>query len=149
MRINYRQWLIEQDRINVGTHQPPAQGNFLLVISAQPTRLAIGQRLKPEHGDGLLYTNFNFSCRQLVRATSVAQGECKIFRHRHGVVQHRELEYLGNISLLGWQGADVHIIKQQLAFTGVQQPGDDIKQGCFSTTRRAQQRVGAAVVPLM
>src|SRR5690606_34024113 len=75
----------------------------------------------------------------------VAQRKRQILRHRHGVVHHRKLEYLGDIALLGGQTGDVTPVEQYTALRRAQQPRHAVQQRCLPAARRPEQRVRSAV----
>ena len=67
--------------------------------------------------------------------------------HRHGVVDHRELENLGDVAAVGRDISDVLVAEPDSAAGRRQQAGDDIEQCRLAAARRAQKGIGAAVGP--
>jgi hypothetical protein len=63
-----------------------------------------------ELGD-LVHARLDLGARQ----AAILEREGEILAHRHGVVDHRELEHLGDVALLGRERADVLAVKQDLA----------------------------------
>ncbi len=70
-------------------------------------------------------------------------------RHRHRVVDHGELKYLGDMPLLGRQSGDIPVVEQHAAFARLQQSGNDIQQRGLAAAGRAEQCISLAVFPDM
>ena len=143
-RVNNRQRLIKQYGVGVGTHQTAPQRNFLFIVGVQVPRLFIGLLGQTQQLQHMRHTLVSLCDRQL----PVLQREGQVLRHRHSVVHHRKLKHLSDIALLSGQRGNVLVVKPHPSFTGLQQARDDIQQRSFATPRRAQQRVGAAILPL-
>ena len=63
MRIDHRQRLVEQDRGDVGTHQPAAERNLLLGIGGEPRRLALQMRGEVEQFGDLRHPRLDLRLR--------------------------------------------------------------------------------------
>ena len=60
MGIDDGQWLVEQDGVDIGADQPPAQGDFLLAVGGK-ARGAPGQHfLQVQHAGDLGHPIFHF-----------------------------------------------------------------------------------------
>ena len=95
--IDHRQRLVEQDGGDVRSHQAAAERNLLLGVRGQPRRLAVEMRREIEQVGDLLDARVDLRLRH----AAVLQGECEVLPDRHGVVDHRKLEHLRDIALLG------------------------------------------------
>ena len=99
VRINHRQWFIEQDGVDVIAHQTATQRDFLLLIGGQafgPSLGLGGQIQRVEHvADAFVDLCFI--------DTSVHQRKSQILLNRHGVVDNRKLKHLGDVALFGCQ----------------------------------------------
>ena len=82
------------------------------------------------------------------RHAAVAQREGQVVVDRHGVVDDRELEHLGDVAPVGRHVGHVDVVEQDPALGRAHQPGDDVEQRGLAAARRPEQRVGAAVRPL-
>ena len=95
--IDHGQRLVEQHGGDVGADQAAAERDLLLGIRREARRLAIEIGLKVEQaadlGDALVDLG--------LRHAAVLQRERQVLPHRHGVVDHRKLEHLGDVALLG------------------------------------------------
>ena len=74
-------------------------------------------------------------------------GNARFSRDRHGVVDDRKLEHLGDVALLGRQLRDVVVVEQHPPFGRHDEARDDVEQRGLAAARRAEQRIGAAVLP--
>ncbi len=79
---------------------------------------------------------------------AVLQRKRQVLGHRHGVVDHRELEHLRNVALLRAGTGHVAAIKQHLAMRGHEQARNDVEHGGLAAARGAQQRIGTAILEL-
>ena len=145
MRVDHRQWLVEQDRRHVVAHQPPAHGNLLLFVGSQVAGALVQQRVQLQYLGNFVDLGEDL---RLIHAL-ITQGEGQVVEHRHGVVDHRKLENLGDIALLGRQRVDHLAIKLHFAVRRAEQPGNDIQQGRLAAAGWPQQRIGAALLPHM
>ena len=66
----------------------------------------------------------------------------------HGVVDDRELEDLGDVALGGGEAGDVAVVEEDLAFARDDEAGDDVEERGLAAAGGAEERVGAAVLPL-
>ncbi len=80
---------------------------------------------------------------------AIAQREGEIVVNGHRVVDDRELEHLGDVAILGRQVGDILAVEQDLAFGRLQQAGNDVEKRGLAAAGRAEQRIGAAVVPFV
>ncbi len=95
--IDHRQRLVEQHRGDVGADEAAAERNLLLGVRGQPRRLAAEIRREVEQVGDLLHPRVDLGLRH----AAILQGECKVLPDRHGVVDHRKLEHLRDVALLG------------------------------------------------
>ena len=95
--IDHRQRLVEQHRGDVGAHQAAAERDLLLGVGGQPRRLAveIGREIEQPRDLGDPRVDLG------LRHAAVLQRKCQVLSDRHGVVDHRKLEHLRDIALLG------------------------------------------------
>src|SRR6516225_2612103 len=82
-----------------------------------------------------------------LRHTAVLQREREILADRHGVVDDRELEHLGDVALLRRQRRDVLTIEQDFSARRRDDAGDQIKERGLAATGGAEKRIGAALPP--
>ncbi len=108
MRIDDRQRLIEQDRVDVGTHQAAAKRDLLLFIRRERPRLPFGLVAKIQHGNQFIDPPLDIGGRN----TAIAQRKGEILGDRHGVVDHRKLEHLRDVALLGRQLGNILLSEQ-------------------------------------
>lgn len=78
----------------------------------------------------------------------VSQRESQVVKHRHGAVDHRVPEHMGNVSLCRRLASHVAVIEQHPSVARLDQPGDRLKQGCLAASFGANQGVNGAVRPL-
>ena len=78
----------------------------------------------------------------------VAQRKGQVVVDRHGVVDDRKLEHLGDVAALGSGVGDVLAVEQDAALGRSEKPGYQIEQGGLAAARGPEQRVGAAVGPV-
>ena len=97
LRIDHRQRLVEQNRSNIGSDQAPAERDFLLGVGRQPCRLAFEIGREIEQTRDLRNSRVDLA----LGYAAVLQRERQILSDRHGVVDHRKLEHLRDIALLG------------------------------------------------
>ncbi len=95
--IDHRQRLVEQHSGDVGANEAASERNLLLGVRRQPRRLAVEPGREIEQIGDLLDPRVDLGLRH----AAVLQGECEVLTHRHGVVDHRKLEHLRDIALLG------------------------------------------------
>src|SRR5215475_12430873 len=95
-----------------------------------------------ETGD-LAYARLDLAARQ----AAVLERESEVLADRHGVVDHRELENLGDVALLGGERAHILTVEQDLAARRPDDAGDDVEQRGLATARGPQQGVGTALAP--
>ena len=141
VRVDDGQWLVKQHRRNVAAHESPAQRNLLFGVGAQAAGASIQLRRQLQH-----FRNTADALPDMGRRHApIAQRKGQVVGHRHGVVHHRKLEYLGNIALLWGQRRHVTPIKQDAAVRRRQQTGYAVQQGGFAAAGGAKQGIGAAV----
>ena len=77
-----------------------------------------------------------------LRHAAVLQRESEVLADRHGVVDHRKLEHLRDIALLGRQRRDVDAVEQDLAARRRDDAGNQVQAAwsCRSRTGRAAHR---------
>ena len=143
--VDDRQRFIEQDGGHVIAHQATAHRDLLLLVGRQVAGTPRQQVFQLQHLGDLTHPGLHL----VLRLALIAQREGQIVEDRHGVVDHRELENLGNVALFRRQPIDHAIIEAHLALGGGQQPGDDVEQRALATPRRAEQCIGAALLPDM
>lgn len=95
--VDHGERLVEQHGGNVGAYQAAAERDLLLGIGREPRRLAVQIGLEVEQAADLGDPLVDLSLRH----AAVLQRERQILPHRHGVVDHRKLEHLGDVALLG------------------------------------------------
>ncbi len=95
--IDHRQRLVEQHRGDVGTHEAAAERDLLLGVGRQPRRLALEIGREVEQIGDLLDPRLDVAPGH----AAVLQRKCEVLPDRHGVVDHRELEHLRDVALLG------------------------------------------------
>ena len=141
--IDHRQRLVEQDRGDVGADQAAAERNLLLGVRREPRRLAveIGREVEQPRdvGDALVDLR--------LRHAAVFQRKCQILPDRHGVVDHRKLEHLGDVALLCRQRRDIDAVEQDLSTRRRDDAGDQVEQRGLAAAGGAEQRIGAALPP--
>jgi hypothetical protein len=93
VRIDHRQRLVEQDRIDVVAHQPAAQRDLLLLIGGEAACPAIGLVGQIQHLDHVVDALGDL----ILGDVTVDQGKGQVLAHRHGVVDDRKLEHLGDV----------------------------------------------------
>ena len=125
MRIDHRQRLIEQHRRHIGAHQATAQGYFLFFICRQVGGKLVQLAAHFQHLGNLAHPFFDLLFGHL----PIAQGKGQVFRHRHGVVNHRKLKHLGNVAGLRRGARDIDPIKTHAALRRRQQARHDVEQG--------------------
>ena len=81
------------------------------------------------------------------RDAAVAQRKGEVLRHRHGVVDHRELEHLRDVALRRRQPGHVRPVEEHAALARRDQPGDDVEKRGLAAAGGPEQRIGAAVLP--
>ena len=100
VRVDHRQRFIEQHRAHVFAHQAAAEADLLLGISRQ----AGGARMPNWPLISSISAIWPHPLLDaLGRDAAVFQREGQVLRHRHGVVDDRELEHLRNVALLWCQ----------------------------------------------
>ena len=95
--IDHSQRLVEQHRGNIGAHQPAAKRYLLLGVRRQPRRLAVEIGRKVKQSRDLCNPRVDLALGH----AAIFQRKCQVLPDRHGVVDHRELEYLRDVALLG------------------------------------------------
>ena len=143
-RIDHGERLVEQDRRHVGAHQAAAERDLLLGVGRQAVGLAGEDRASRSSSRAISATRASISG---ARQAAVLEREGEVLAHRHGVVDHRELEHLGDVALLRRQRHDVLAVEQHRAARRPDDAGDDVEQGGLAAARRSEQRVGAALAP--
>ena len=144
MRVDHGERLVEHHHIDVLAHETTPHRDLLLVVGAKAGGLLaqhlgdlqhLGDRRDALFDGGLI-------------PAAIAQWEGEVVVDCHGVVDHRKLEHLRDIALVGGQFGDVLAIKQDLALRRHQQAGDDVQEGGLATTGGAEQRISTTVVPV-
>ena len=143
LRIDHRQRLVEEDRRDVLADEGTRQRDELLGISGETLGPSLeqvadlqqfGDLLGAPLGDGLV-------------DAPVAQRELHVLLDGHRVVEHRELEDLGDVALGGRQLGDIDTVEQQPTGRGLDEAGDDVEHRGLATAARSEQGVGPAVLP--
>ena len=114
LRIDDRQRLVEEDRVDVGAHEAAAQGDFLFLVGGQAASAAIGAIFEADHLEDLGHPPIDL----VRRKAPVAQREGEVLRHGHGVVDDRKLEYLRDVALFRRPIGHVLAVKEDIAFAG-------------------------------
>ena len=139
--VDHRQRLIEQHRTDILTHQAAAERYLLLGVGRQPGSAHVELAAQLQHLGDLAD-----ALGDLVgRHAPVAQRKGQVLGHRHGVVDHRKLEHLGDVALLRCLGVHHLAVELDRALRGHHQARDDVEQAGLAAARRTQQRVGATV----
>jgi hypothetical protein len=142
VRIDDGQRLVEQDGRHVLAHQPTSQRDLLLGVGGQSAGAAVQRRRQVQH--------FGYFAHALLDLRGghapVAQREGEVLAHRHRVVDHRELEHLGDVPGLRRGVGHVVAVEPDGALRRPQQPRDAVEQRGLAAAGRAQQRIGAAIV---
>ena len=146
MRIDDGQRLIEQNGVDVGAYQAAAERDLLLAIGGQAGCAALEAVGQIGHG-GDLATR---SRTTWLADAAVAQRKGEIVVDRHGVVDDRELEDLGNVALSPGAGVLTSSLVEQNAchLLGTSRPEMMLSKRCLATAGGPKQGVGAAVIPL-
>ncbi|MNS94148.1 hypothetical protein D3C72_1283550 [compost metagenome] len=142
LRVDHRQRLVEEDGRHVLAHQPAPQRDLLLGVRGQAAGAAIERGRQVQHLGHAPYPLAHLGFRH----AAVAQREGQVLADGHGVVDHRELEHLGNIARLRRGAGDVAPVEGNGAVRGPQQSGNAVQQRGLAAAGRAQQRIGAAVL---
>ncbi len=125
MRVDDRQRLIKQDRIDVVAHKTAAQRYLLFFVGGQPARLPVSLVGKIENLDHLADAFGDF-----IRGhPAVDQRKSQILAHGHRVVDDRKLENLSDIALFGLQMGYILAVEPDMALGRNQQTGNDVQQG--------------------
>ncbi len=95
--IDHRQRLVEQHRGDVGTDQSAAERDLLLGIGRQPRRLAREVRREIEQLRNLRDPRVDLALEH----AAIPERKRQVLADRHGFVDHRKLEHLRDIALLG------------------------------------------------
>ena len=82
-----------------------------------------------------------------LRHAAILQRERQVLADRHGVVDHRKLEHLRDVALLGRQRRDVGAVEQDFAARRRDDAGDQVEQRGLAAAGRPEQRIGAALPP--
>jgi len=144
MRVYDGQRFVEHDGVDILAHQTASEGYLLLAVGGQ-SRGAVGQRVRQiEHfGNGA----DTFIDSRFVN-TAIAQGKGEIVVDGHGVVDDGELEYLGDMALVGLQISDILAIEQNAALGRPDQAGNDVQETGLATAGRPEKGIGTAIVPV-
>ena len=97
MRIDDGERFVEHDDVDVGTHEAAAQRNLLLAVGRQSGGAIAKCSVELEHGGDLAHPLVDLRFAH----PAVAQRKGEIVVNRHGVVDDRELEHLGDVALSG------------------------------------------------
>lgn len=144
VRVDHRERLVEQHGRHIGAHQSTAQRDLLLGVGREACRALVELAAHFQHLGDHAHTLLDLVLGHL----AVAQREGQVLGHRHGVVDHRELEHLGNVALLGAGARHVTPVKQHLAVRRYEQARHDVEHGGLATARGAEQRIGTTVLEL-
>ena len=142
VRVDHRQRLVEQHRAHVLAHEASAERDLLLLVGAQARRALVELARQLQH----LGDDADAGADALGRDAAVAQGERQVLGHRHGVVDHRELEHLRDVALLRRGVRHVGAVEAHRAVRGRDEARDDVQHGRLAAARGAEQRIGAAVL---
>ena len=145
LRVDDGQRFVEEQRVDVLAHHPAAEGDLLLRIRRQPAGLAVQRRLHADHRGDARHPLGDIGGI----GAAVAQRKGQVLAHRHGVVDHRELEHLRDVAGRGRGVGHVDIVEQDPPLAGPQQARDDVEQRGFPAARGAEQRVGLSVRPVV
>ena len=142
--VDHGEWLIEQDRRDVASYQSSAERDLLLGVGRKPARapLEVGSEL--EQLRHLAHPRLHLRLAD----AAVAQRKGEVVEHGHRVVDHGELEDLCDVSLCGRQPGDVAPVEEDATLARSNQTRDDVQQRRLARTRRTEQSVGAAVMPV-
>ena len=143
MRIDNRQWLIEQNRRNVLPHEATPHGDLLLLIRGQILRLLVELVLDFQDFGDLMNAGFDLGRGHLV----VLEGKRQVVVDSHGVVNDRKLKNLGNVPVSWGQLVNPLAVEQDIPLGGLNQAGNNVQHGAFPATGRPQQCVRPTLVP--
>ena len=144
VRVDHGQRLVEHDDVDVRAHQPAAERDLLLAVGGEAGGAPGEHALEVEHAGDLVHPGFDLGFRQ----AAVAQRERQIVVDRHGVVDDRELEHLGDVAPVRRHIGEVDAVEQHAALGRPHQAGDDVEQRGLAAARWPEQRIGAAVRPV-
>ncbi len=143
VRVDDGERLVEQDRGDVGPHQAAPERDLLLHVGREVAGLAPEHRREVEKACDLRHAGG----RRLARDVAVLEREGEVLAHRHGVVDHRELEDLGDVARLRRQVRHVPLVEQDAPAGRAHQPRDDVEKRRLAAAGGTEQRVGAALGP--
>ena len=95
--IDHRQRLVEHHDVHIVAHQPAPHRDFLLVVGAETGGAGVQHRLDFQHRRDLVHSGRDPRGFH----TPILQWKRKVLPYGHRVVDHRELEHLRNIALVG------------------------------------------------
>ena len=145
MGIDDGQGLVEEDGRDIGAHQPASHGDLLPDIGCQGPGPLLETGNEIQH---LCHLADPASDRRFIDP-AVAQWKGEIVVHGQGVVDHRELKDLSDVSLLGGEFRHVPVVEENAALGRPQQTGNDVEQGRLTASRWSQKGVGLPVFPDM
>src|SRR5699024_8822641 len=116
----------------VTAHEGAAPLTLLLGLGAQPAVTTPHDVLAIQHGGDFAHPLADL----LLAHAAIAQWKREIVRHRHGVVNHRKLKYLRDVTLLGRLVGHVRVIKEHTPLGWRQQSRADIEQSRLAPTDR-------------
>ena len=123
LRVDDGQRFVEEDGVDVLADQAATERYLLLGVGGEVLGLGLQLLFQAEH-----LRQFDDPRLDLFfRSAPVFQGKGEVLKHRHGVVDHRKLENLGDVALLGGQPGDVLVVEQDLALGRDQEPGNDVQ----------------------
>ena len=117
----------------------------IFCLASAVRRLALRPRLRHQVEQLGDLADTRLDRRPLHAAISEREGQ--VLAHRHGVVDHRELEHLGDVALPGAERHDIAAVEQDPAPRRPHDAGDDVEQRGLAAARRPEQGVGAALAP--
>jgi len=143
LRIDHRQRLVQQHGGNVVAHQAAPQGDKLLLVGGEAAHARAQLAAKFEQFGDLPHPAADAGPRPF----AAYQGKRQVLEHRHRLVDHRELENVGDVAPRRGDTGDIPLVEPHLAVRGRNQARDDVQHGGLAAAGRSEQGVGAAIAP--